>query len=155
MCAEESNQSSLCEHSDQERAFVGVYSAPELRTALAAGYSLLRVYESWLFDRSDCTLLREMIMHFLLVKIKASKLPTDDAERERHIKQVNDACGCKLTAEDFSFNPSLRCIAKIALNSMYVYTHTHTQCCWTTLLAAVALVGEGLYFGAIYGQPRF
>ena len=87
VCAQ-TRQQSPCEHTLGERSFVGVYCAPELRSALTKGYKLLKVYESWTFARSDDTLLRDMISDFFLVKLKASKLPADEEERRLHISDI-------------------------------------------------------------------
>lgn len=118
-CAQ-NRQQSTCEHTPAQRAFVGVYCAPELRSALRKGYRLLKVYESWTFDRSDDTLLRDLIRDFFLVKLKASKLPTDEAERRLHIGNINATYKVELTEGDFEFNGPMRFLAKIALNSMFV-----------------------------------
>ena len=117
MCAE-NEQQELCQHTDEERAFVGTYAAPELRSALRRGYTLKRVFESWTFGRNDSTLLRNMIHDFMLVKLKASKLPADQDERVKHISTINTTYNTDLTEADFQYNGSLRLIAKCALNSM-------------------------------------
>lgn len=117
VCAETSQQK-LCDHTDEQRAFVGTFTAPELRTALRKGYVVQKVFESWTFERTDDTLLRQMINDFMLIKLTASTLPEGVDERAAHIDHINQTYNSNLTESSFSFNPTRRYIAKIALNSM-------------------------------------
>ena len=53
-CAETRNQNK-CEHSDNERSFIGTWTTDEVSTATEKGYKVLRTYEVWHFDKQPMT----------------------------------------------------------------------------------------------------
>ena len=50
-CAETRNQNE-CEHTDDERSFIGTWTTNEVNKAIDKGYKVLRNYEVWHFDKS-------------------------------------------------------------------------------------------------------
>ena len=50
-CAEKTHQNE-CEHTDDERSFIGTWTTDEVNKAIKKGYKVLRTYEVWHFDKS-------------------------------------------------------------------------------------------------------
>ena len=49
-CAETRNQNK-CEHSDNERLFIGTWTTDEVSTAIEKSYKVIRTYKVWHFDK--------------------------------------------------------------------------------------------------------
>ncbi len=64
-----------------------------------------------------------MIYRFYRVKLKASGFPSwaaTDAQKQEYVTWVNEEFHADYKAVDFVYNPGLRLVAKIALNSIWV-----------------------------------
>ena len=61
-CAEKTNQNK-CEHTDDERSFIGTWTTDEVNKALEKGYKVLRTYEVWHFDKSTDDLFKGEKIH--------------------------------------------------------------------------------------------
>lgn len=128
-CALSENQQN-CDHSDSERAIVGVWCTPEIMAALAQGFTVLKIYEVYHYPNTaqyDPTtktggLFSEQVDLFMKIKAEASGYPdwvTTDTEKDRFIKQFHTKVGVLLDKDNISPNPALRSIAKICLNSFW------------------------------------
>ena len=60
-CVETRNQSK-CEHSDNERSFIGTWTKDEINKAIEKGYKVIRTYEVWHFDNSTDDLFKGYIL---------------------------------------------------------------------------------------------
>ena len=71
-CAETRNQNK-CEHSDNERSFIGTWTMDEVNGAIEKGYKVIRTYEVWHFDKSTDDLFKGYIRRFMKIKLESSK----------------------------------------------------------------------------------
>ncbi len=111
------NQKMKCQHSDEERAFVEVWTTEEVKEALAVGYEIKYIYEVWHIQKTK-TLWKDYIDFWLKIKYEASGVPSY-MSKEDYIKKVKESDGIVLDSEKIEFNPGLRAIAKLCLNSLW------------------------------------
>ena len=97
--------------------------APVKRVAAGReSFLILTTFQVWNWrddaeHRSD-TIFRQFMSDQLEKKIVSSKVPTDEAELDRHIQLMKDDLGLQLTREDFKFNPALRTLGKYLANNL-------------------------------------
>ncbi|XP_032227446.2 uncharacterized protein LOC116610891 [Nematostella vectensis] len=119
-CAEMEEQGS-CNHSDEERAFTGTWCHPEVFKAIEEGYTVLRVYEIWHWEKWE-RLFKGYIDTFLKFKQEASGWPAwcdTDSDKQRYIDEYEQHQGVRLDKEKIAKNPGLRSVAKMGLNCMW------------------------------------
>ncbi|CAI5452335.1 unnamed protein product [Caenorhabditis angaria] len=111
-CAENMDASSECTHRNvQQRYLTGTWYSEELKLALENGYELLRIHEVWHWDDSKWQ------------TGWPSGVVTEE-ERLKHIQDIENTDGVKLTYEKIEKNPALRSMAKLFLNSAWEYEMT-------------------------------
>ena len=116
-CAETRNQNE-CEHTDQERSFIGARTTDEVNKATEKGYKVLRTYEVWYFDKSTDDLFKGYIRRFMKIKLESSKYDFKRKEEETNFK-VKIKESLDIDIEKFEFNAGLRRISKLCLNSLW------------------------------------
>ena len=84
-CAETRNQNK-CEHSDNERSFIGTWTTDEVNKAIERGYKVIRTYEVWHFDKSTDDLFKGYIRRFMKIKLESSKYDFKTKEEEANLK---------------------------------------------------------------------
>lgn len=112
-----------CDHTDEERSFVGVFTTPELQIATANDYRITRMFEVWHYPQSSTSLFTKFIDDFYAVKIKNSGWPktvTSKTQKNEFLNTLKQRYGITLLPEDIVENPTQRLIAKIMLNSSWV-----------------------------------
>ncbi|KAG8225677.1 hypothetical protein J437_LFUL018482 [Ladona fulva] len=124
---EESFQAS-CPHSLNERAIIGTWISDEVKRALDIGYKVIKMHEVWNYtcttynkDRNEGGLFAGYINKFLKLKLEASGWPSgteSDEQKTKFPQDVYEREGLILEREKMLFNPGLRCISKLALNSV-------------------------------------
>ena len=116
-CAETRNQNE-CNHTYNERSFVGTWTTNELLKAIYKGYKVLKVYEVWHFDKTSDDLFKGYIRRFMKIKLESSKYDFKTKEEETSFKaKIKDSLG--IDVERFKFNPGLRSVSKLCLNSLW------------------------------------
>ena len=116
-CAETRNQNK-CEHSDNERSFIGTWTKDEVNLAIDKGYKVLRTYEVWHFDKSTDALFKGYIRRFMKIKLESSSYDFKTKEEEVNFKaRIKDSLDINI--EKFEFNAGLRSISKLCLNSLW------------------------------------
>ena len=129
MCAE-SEQTTLCQHSDQERALEGTWVSVELIRAVELGYKILEISEVWHFPNSSkyCPetgekgIFSEYIDAFLKIKQECSDWPEHvitDADKAKYVKDYFEVEGIQLDPTKIGYNPGLRAVAKNCLNNLW------------------------------------
>ena len=121
-CAENLNQTSKCKHHCDQRAFVGVYTTPELRKALEVGYRILDVYEVWHYPNTSPSLFGKYVQTYLQLKQEASGWPSwcvTPEDRQRYVEDYERHEGIRLRPDQIQVNPGLRALAKLFLNSLW------------------------------------
>jgi DNA polymerase elongation subunit (family B) len=117
-----SRQARFCDHSEEERAFIGTWTNVELRYACKLGYRILKVFEAWMYDESRTDLFRAFMVPFMVSKITSKKegLVKDDVFTEKGLQllpYLKELTGKDFTVDDFEDNPSLRFVSKLMMNS--------------------------------------
>jgi hypothetical protein len=105
-----------CNHSDEERAFVGTWSTVEVKKAVEVGYKVLETYEVWTFE-STTELWRGYVENNLKMKLETS--PHTYPSNEAYAEAVRNAYGFDLDLKNIAPNPGKRALAKIRLNSLW------------------------------------
>jgi len=113
----ELNQKTTCNHNDEERSFTGSWTTEEIKESLAIGYEIKNIYEVWDFEKTD-SLWKDYIDFWLKIKYEASGVPPGITIDE-YIKKVKISDGIDLDPDNIKFNPGLRAIAKLCLNSLW------------------------------------
>ena len=120
-CTDTLNQNP-CTHSDQERAILGTWCHVELMKAIEKGYEVLKIHEVWHFSEHTDELFKEYVNTFLKIKQEASGYPKEcvtDEQKERYIDEYYEHEGIRLDPNKIKYNPGLRSLAKLMLNSLW------------------------------------
>ena len=120
-CADTLNQNP-CTHSDEERAIRGTWCHVELMKAIVKGYEVLKIHEVWHWEQTTDKLFKEYVDMFLKIKQEASGYPKDcvtDEQKQRYIEEYYQHEGIRLDPNKIEYNPGLRALAKLALNSLW------------------------------------
>ena len=120
-CADTLNQNP-CTHSDEERAIRGTWCHVELMKALEKGYEVLKIHEVWHWEQTTDELFKEYVDMFLKIKQEASGYPPDcvtDEQKQRYIEEYYQNEGIRLDPNKIEYNPGLRYLAKLVLNSLW------------------------------------
>ena len=120
-CADILNQNP-CTHSEQERAILGTWCHVELMKAIEKGYQVLKIHEIWHFPTHTDELFKEYVNTFLKIKQEASSYPKDcvtHEQKQAYINEYYEQEGIRLDLEKIAYNPGLRSLAKLMLNSLW------------------------------------
>ena len=121
-CAQTENQTSSCNHTDEERALSGCWVSIELLKAIERGYIVAKVDEVWHFLQRTDMLFCDYVKKFLRLKQQASGYPSNvitDADKASYINEYYEKEGIQLDPEKISHNPAQRSINKLLLNSLW------------------------------------
>ena len=132
MCADTSNQTP-CTHSDAKRAIQGTWCTVELMKALEKGYRLLQIHEVWHFPKRTDTLFKENIDTFAKIKLEASGYPKNcvtDEQKQAYVDNILKNQGIQLNPTKIVYNPGLRALAKLMLNSFWGKYVLHREGCF-------------------------
>ncbi|XP_056006766.1 uncharacterized protein LOC130050568 [Ostrea edulis] len=135
----------LCQCSDAARALTGTYCTPELLKANEKGYKILKIYEIYQcrettqYDSSVKTggLFTPYINMLLKIKQEASGRPTwvkTDKDLCRYIAIYEQKEGIRLNPDNIEYNPRLRSLAKLLLNSFWGKFSQRMNLCKTQIL---------------------
>lgn len=118
-----------CNHTEDERSFIGTYVAEELRVAVQKGYEILCLYEAWEYKTTKYDpitktggIFAQYIDTFLKIKTEASGFPSwckTPSDKEKFIQNFYEKEGVLLEPENIEKNPGLRSLSKICLNSIW------------------------------------
>ena len=113
-------QQEPCTHSDEEHALIGTWVSLEIDKALEKGYQVMEIYEVWHFPSSSSDLFKDYINTFLKIKQEASGWPshcTTEESKQKYIQDYYIHEGILLDYNLIVYNPGLRRLAKLMLNS--------------------------------------
>ena len=115
-------RSSICSHSSEQRAFLGVWPIVELLLALKKDYKLLQVYEVWDFPKKSKVLFEDFIRTFSKLKTMASGFPKNiksTEEKKEYLKKIKEEDDIELEMDEISFNSGIRALSKLVQNSSW------------------------------------
>ena len=120
-CADTLNKTP-CTHSEQERSILGTWCHVKLMKAIEKGYQILKIHEIWHFPTRTDELFKEYVNTFLKIKQEASGYPKDcvtEEQKQAYIDEYYEHEGIRLDPEKIEYNPGLRSLAKLMLNSLW------------------------------------
>ena len=120
-CADTTNKT-VCTHTNLERAITGTWCHVELLKAVEKGYEILRLHEVWHFPEQSDELFKEYVDTFLKIKQEASGYPKDcvtPEQKQSYVSEYLEHEGIKLDPEKITYNPGLRALSKLMLNSFW------------------------------------
>ena len=120
-CADTKNPNP-CTHTDQERAIRGTWCHIEVMKAIEKGYVVLNLHEVWHWEETSDELFKEYVDTFLKIKQEASCYPqwcVTDEQKQRYIDAYYEHEGIRLDPDKIEYNPGLRYLAKLMLNSLW------------------------------------
>ena len=107
-----------CKHTEDQRSFVGTWTTDEVAKAVDKGYKVIDVYEVWHFANTSDNLFKGYIRKFMKIKLESSKYDFKTKEEENNFKaKIKDSLDIEI--EGLAYNPHLRSIAKLCLNSLW------------------------------------
>ena len=115
-------KTSICHHTDDQRALIGTWCTPELETAVRKGYTILHLHEVWHFPDTRMGLFWSYVDTWLKIKEETSGWPEGcitQEQKQAHIDAYYAREGIRLDAHKIEKNPGLRALAKMMLNSMW------------------------------------
>ena len=128
-CAEQISQNECCHESENERILHGTWVSEELKKAVEFGYEVKKIYEIYQYKMSQFNqttneggLFSGYIDKFFIQKTEASGYPSDcvtEEEKKRYIDDLKAYEGISLDSNKIKFNPGLRSVAKLCLNSLW------------------------------------
>ena len=135
-CADTLNQNS-CTHTDEERAILGTWCHVELMKAIEKGYKVMEIHEVWHWDETTDELFSPYVNMFLKIKQEASGYPkhcVTDEQKQQYIDEYYEHEGIRLDPDNIKYNPGLRWLAKLMLNSLW---GTYLSSCRKTRVSSV------------------
>ena len=90
--------------------------------AIEKGYVVLNLHEVWHWEETSDELFKEYVNTFLKIKQEASGYPSDcvtDEQKQRYIDLYYEREGIRLDPNEIDYNPGLRYLAKLMLNSLW------------------------------------
>ena len=116
-CAQ-TKQQEKCQHSENERSFIGTWTSDEVNKALEKGYKIIKIYEVWHFEKSTDDLFKGYIKKFMKLKLESTKYNfKNDKEEMMFRNKVKKNLDIELGK--LYENAGLRAIAKMCLNSLW------------------------------------
>ena len=120
-CSDTLNQNP-CTHTDEERAILGTWCHVELMKAIEKGYEVLEIHEVWHWEETTDELFKDYVDTYLKLKQEASGYPkhcVTDEQKQHYIDEYYEHEGIRLDPNKIEYNPGLRALAKLALNSLW------------------------------------
>ncbi|KAF4525825.1 hypothetical protein B566_EDAN013274, partial [Ephemera danica] len=127
-CAEAENNED-CNHNNEERSFIGTYVIDEVVLALTKGYKVIECFEIYEYlvtqynpKTDEGGLFTEYVNSFLKIKQTASGWPRDNMTEVGKLQYITDYFEhekVQLNYNEIDYNPILRALAKLLLNSLW------------------------------------
>ena len=141
-CTDTLNQNP-CTHTDEERAILGTWCHVELMKAIEKGYQVLEIHEVWHWEETTDQLFSPYVNLYLKRKQEASGYPkhcVTDEQKQQYIDEYYEHEGIRLDPNNIEYNPGLRFLAKLMLNSLW---GTYLSSCRKTLVSSVGRAWDG------------
>ena len=117
-------RSYYCEHSEEDRMFVGTWCTPELLQAQEEGYEIRRIHEVWHFppNQRKRGLFKDYVNTWLRLKQESSGYPSwaqTPAQKAEFVRLYQEKEGIALDPEQIIKNPGRKATSKLSLNSYW------------------------------------
>ena len=128
-CAEKET-SKPCKCNTEKRAFTGTWATIELKAALEAGYTLLKLYTVFHYDETSQYdpvtkkggLFTSYMNKMAQIKVESSDWPAwvrTEEDKDRYLQLYEEKEGIRLTKENICSNVALKNVAKKSLNVLW------------------------------------
>ena len=100
----------------------GVWTTIEMNKAIEKGYKIEKIYKVLHYEKRSNKLFKPYVSKFLKIKQEASGFPDwckCEEDRQKYIKDYEERQGIKLDYDKIKYNPGMRAIAKLCLNSLW------------------------------------
>ena len=90
--------------------------------AIEKGYEVLEMHEVWHWEETTDELFKGYVDMYLKLKQEASGYPkhcVTDEQKQQYIDEYYEHEGIRLDPNKIEYNPGLRMLAKLALNSLW------------------------------------
>ena len=90
--------------------------------AIEKGYEVLEIHEVWHWEETTDELFSDYVHTFLKLKQEASGYPkhcVTDEQKQQYIDEYYEHEGIRLDPNKIEYNPGLRWLAKLMLNSLW------------------------------------
>ena len=90
--------------------------------AIEKGYEVLEIHEVWHWEETTDELFKAYVDMYLKIKQEASGYPkhsVTDEQKQQYIDEYYEHEGIRLDPNKIEYNPGLRLLAKLALNSLW------------------------------------
>jgi len=100
----------------------GVWATIELNKAIDMGYKVKKIHKVLHFKKRSRNIFKEYVATFLKIKQEASGFPDwvkTQEDKLKYLKEYHNSQGILLDIDKINYNPGLRAIAKLCLNSLW------------------------------------
>lgn len=105
LCVKHSEEkTSICNHTEQERAFIGTWTT-EINKILEKGSKTLEVYDIWHFKERSNELFRGCIKGFMKIKLEMSPWQNAYTSKEEYAAAKKEGIGIELHLDSSKDNP--------------------------------------------------
>ena len=112
--------------------FKGTWCSVELEKALEKGYKILQLYEVWHFPTTSDELFKDYVNTFLKIKQESSGYPkncTTEEQKQQYVEEYLEVEGIELEPDKIVYNPGMRALAKLMLNSFWGKSYCNIAFC--------------------------
>ena len=115
--------SEKCEHNENQRSLVGIWTSLELSKAISLGYQVLNIYEVHHYTQTsklsekDEGLFAQFVNKGLKIKLEASDIP--EKSKKSFAAEVKVRENIELDIDNMSFRPGRRQLGKTVINALY------------------------------------
>ncbi len=113
------NKIQKCNHSDNEREFIGTWTTDEVNKVIEKGYHIEKIYEALHFENKSNELFKDYVKDFIKIKLETSPWKNDFTTIDEYIDTIKERLGITLENDKIQDNPGKRAVSKICLNSLW------------------------------------
>ena len=113
------NKIKKCNHSSNEREFIGTWTTDEVNRAIEKGYHIEKIYEVWHFENKSNELFKDYVKDFMKIKLETSPWEKDFKTIDEYIDTIKQRLDITLEKDKIKDNSGKRAVAKICLNSLW------------------------------------
>ena len=100
----------------------GVWTTIEMNKAIEKGYKIKKIYKVLHYNKRSNKIFKKYVSTFLKIKQEASGFPDwckTEEDKHKYIEDYEKKQGIRLDYDKIKYNPGMRAIAKLCLNSLW------------------------------------